>query len=129
MRASMDSMRPTMRAPMTRDSAGRAQMRTRMEQMRTQMRQRGERLMEQVRTDRRDAIAVLTPDQQAQAWEMIQARPRGAGFARFAPGFGARGFGGGRSVGPGGPGARRTGPPSGPRRPRRNDDDDGVDGE
>ncbi|HEX8245659.1 MAG TPA: hypothetical protein VF541_19255 [Longimicrobium sp.] len=37
------------------------------------MRQQFEQMREQERTDLRDAIAVLTPDQQARAWEMMAA--------------------------------------------------------
>jgi hypothetical protein len=51
-------------------------------------------MREQERTDLRDALAVLTPDQQAQAWEMAVARPRVGAFARGAA-FGG-GFGGDR---------------------------------
>jgi hypothetical protein len=42
-----------------------------------------QRLRDQARTDVRDALAVLTPDQQAQAWEMPGLR--GGGGARFGP--------------------------------------------
>lgn len=37
-----------------------------------------QRAQEQLRTDERDAIAVLTPDQQARAWEMVSNRGRAA---------------------------------------------------
>jgi hypothetical protein len=49
-----------------------------------------DRMREQSRVDRRDAIAVLTPDQQAQAWELVAMRGAGPGFARrgMASGFG-----------------------------------------
>jgi hypothetical protein len=58
---------------MARDSAARAELRQRMEQMRPAM----ERLREQSRADLRDAIAVLTPDQQARAWERMATGARG----------------------------------------------------
>jgi hypothetical protein len=53
------------------------------------MRPAMERLREQSQADRRDAIAVLTPDQQAQAWERIArpGQPRGGRPGRgLAPG-------------------------------------------
>jgi LTXXQ motif family protein len=113
----MDSLR-TQRAPGTArpDSAGRERMRQRFEQMRPAM----ERLRAQAQTDRRDAIAVLTPDQQARAWERIAAsgRMRGGMSRGFRSG---RGMHGGR-MGMRGPGrmgprnnADRRGPPQ--RRP------------
>ena len=101
----MDSLR-SQRAPSgTRpDSADRARMRQRFEQMRPAM----ERLRAQAQTDRRDAIAVLTPDQQARAWERIAAsgRMRDAMGRGFRPG---RGMHGGRMGmrGPGRPTGRR----------------------
>ena len=42
-----------------------------------------QRLRDQARADVRDALAVLTPDQQAQAWEMPGLR--GGGGTRFGP--------------------------------------------
>jgi len=73
MRAMMDSARMRMQG-VGRSAAGdTAAPRARMESMRASM----ERVREQEHADRRDAIAVLTPDQQAQAWEMIAARGRG----------------------------------------------------
>jgi Spy/CpxP family protein refolding chaperone len=81
--ASADSMRRT-GAQMRRDSAGPNRqdqaMITRMNQNR-----------EQSRTDLRDAIAVLTPDQQAQAWTMISRR--GEPRERFTRGQGRPGRG------------------------------------
>ena len=71
MRATMDSMRPA-RPMMDRDSTARAEMGRRAEQMRGSM----ERVREQSRADRRDAIAVLTAEQQALAWEMVAAGGR-----------------------------------------------------
>ena len=85
MRATLDSVRPAMgRGGMTADSAGRAQMRQRMQQAQPAMERIRTQLADQSRTDRRDAIAVLTPDQQAQAWEMISARPMRGGMMRGA---------------------------------------------
>jgi hypothetical protein len=54
------------------DSAERARVRQRFEQMRPAM----QRLRDQAQADRRDAIAVLTPDQQARAWERVAASGR-----------------------------------------------------
>lgn len=72
-RAQMDSMRPAQPFSGGRpDSAARAQMRQRFDQLRPAM----ERLRDQAQADRRDAIAVLTPDQQARAWEQIAASGR-----------------------------------------------------
>ena len=67
MRTQMDSARGQFTRGERPDSAARAQMRQRMESMRPAM----ERMREQSLADRRDAIAVLTPDQQAQAWDRI----------------------------------------------------------
>jgi hypothetical protein len=50
-----------------------------------------QRLRDQARTDVRDALAVLTPDQQAQAWEMPGLRAAG-GRAQFGPAAMRRGF-------------------------------------
>jgi Spy/CpxP family protein refolding chaperone len=103
-RAQMDSIRPAQGFAGPRpDSAARAQMRQRLEQMRPAM----QRLRDQSQTDRRDAIALLTPDQQARAWERIAAsgRMQRGGMGRgFRPG---RGMPGGR-MGMQGPG--RFGP-------------------
>ena len=81
------------------------------------MRPQMERLREQSQADRRDAIAVLTPDQQAQAWERVARSGRG----------GSAGFRGGRDAGArrmrmrdgtGTPGGQRGGQSFGPRRMR-----------
>ncbi|HEX5074705.1 MAG TPA: Spy/CpxP family protein refolding chaperone [Gemmatimonadaceae bacterium] len=73
LRAQMDSMRAQRGPGVARpDSAERARMRQRFEQMRPAM----ERLRDQAQADRRDAIAVLTPDQQARAWERVAASAR-----------------------------------------------------
>jgi hypothetical protein len=83
-------------------------------------------LMERIRTqehdDLRDALTVLTPDQQATAWESMSRRNmmRGAGMMRRMGRGGMRqgGMGRGRMGGggmgpqPGAPGMRRGGPPA-----------------
>ena len=73
LRVQMDSLL-TQRGPGTTrpDSAQRARMRQSFEQMRPAM----ERQRDQAHADRRDAIAVLTPDQQARAWERVAASGR-----------------------------------------------------
>ena len=77
LRAQMDSMRPA-RTPGTRpDSATRERSREQSRQRFEQMRPAMDRMRQQAQADRRDAIAVLTPDQQAQAWERIAAVGRG----------------------------------------------------
>lgn len=111
MRTQLDSMRSNFARAGRPDSAARAQMRQRMDQMRPQM----DRMREQSLADRRDAIAVLTPDQQAQAWERI------ANMSRGGMGVGARrGFAGARVPrmrgGFGGPGGGPPGQGFGPRR-------------
>ncbi|MDQ6831462.1 MAG: Spy/CpxP family protein refolding chaperone [Gemmatimonadota bacterium] len=74
MRASMDSMASAgMR--MGRDSASREAMARRFSQMQPGM----EKMRDAGRADLRDAIALLTPDQQAQAWEMVASAARGRG--------------------------------------------------
>jgi len=129
LRAQVDSGRARFTQP--GDSAARRQF---AERMRTN----AEREREQGRVDLRDAIAVLTPDQQARAWEMNARRggPRrvGApGMGRGARGMGARGPGRPRDgarpgvrgrpdgMGPAGMGARGRPEPDMPRRtmPRR----------
>jgi hypothetical protein len=55
------------------DSAARAARRRMVDQMRGNF----DRVREQDRSDLRDAIAVLTPDQQARAWEMMARGGRG----------------------------------------------------
>lgn len=105
MRSTLDSLRPGRARGMMRDSTSREQFRQRMEQMRPAM----ERLREQAHTDRRDAITVLTPDQQARAWERMAAGARG--------GRGA-GFRAGQMRGPGMRGAPMGGARMGERRMR-----------
>ena len=80
MRARLDSLRPERG---TRpDSAARDRMRQRFQEMRPQM----DRLREQSLADRRDAISVLTADQQAQAWERMARAGRGGGRSGFRRG-------------------------------------------
>lgn len=69
MRASFDSIRNRFGPENRPDSATRRQLATRM-------RADAERMREQEHADRRDAIAVLTVDQQAKAWEMVANRGR-----------------------------------------------------
>lgn len=75
MRASMDSARarfaPGRTAPA--DSVARRQLR---ERMRVDL----QRLRDQQATDQRDAIAVLTPAQQARAWDLASSRGRDRGM-------------------------------------------------
>jgi Spy/CpxP family protein refolding chaperone len=120
-RAQMDSIRPAQGFGRTRpDSAARAQMRQRFEQMRPAM----QRLRDQSQADRRDAIAVLTPDQQARAWERVAAsgRMQRGGMGRgFRPG---RGMAGSRMGmrGPGRMGPRQNDDRRGPPPQRRPED-------
>ena len=103
-RAAMDSARERF-GPETgpRDSVSRRQLRDRMRADFT-------RIRDQAQTDQRDAIAVLTADQQARAWNMISARGRGMGR-----GMGRGGMRGMRAPGQLGPDG--FGPPMQPRRP------------
>jgi hypothetical protein len=100
------------------------------------MRTEARRLREQFAADQRDAITVLTPDQQARAWQMVsrdgmRGRRAAMGMRRRMgmgpggmgrggmPGMGGRGmhdFGPGR-MGPDGARGMRPGRPPGPRRP------------
>jgi hypothetical protein len=88
------------------------------------MRPNIQRLREQAQSDRRDAIAVLTPDQQALAWERVATMGQ---MRRNALGRGgARGFGPGRAGFRGLPGGRRMRrPDAGPGRMRPPRDDTG----
>lgn len=93
-RASVDSVRPPMMNGGRPDSAARAAFRARAESMRARMQQ----ARDARHADLRDAIGVLTADQQARAWEMMAARrqaagmrmrrngPRGGMMRGFAPG-------------------------------------------
>lgn len=79
MRASMDSLAPAMRRGARRDSTSGGQMIQRFETMQPALK----KMREQSHAELRDAITVLTPDQQAQAWEMIAARAMQDGPPRF----------------------------------------------
>jgi hypothetical protein len=121
----VDSVRRS-RTGMRRDSAGPRQLAPQMETRLTQAR-------EQARTDLRDAIAVLTPDQQAQAWTMMsrggamrrqggmrergrEMRDRGQGMRERAQGMRMRQRNGGRAMmGPQGPGPGQPGMAPRPR--------------
>ena len=121
LRVQMDSLR-TQRPPggARPDSAERARTRQRFEQMRPAM----QRLRDQAQADRRDAIAVLTPDQQARAWERIAASGRvhrggmGRGF-RSAHGMHGSRMG---MRGPGRTDPQRNADRPGPPTQRRPDD-------
>ena len=93
-RAAMDSAR-TRFGPQSgpADSSARRQFRDRM-------RSDFARLRDQAQADQRDAIAVLTPDQQARAWNMVSARGRGMGGGMMR-GMGRRMGGGGGGMGRG----------------------------
>lgn len=129
MRASFDSIRPPMNAGRP-DSAARAAFRARADAMRA----RFEQARDAAHADLRDAIAVLTADQQARAWEMMAARRRGPMGPRRGEFGGAmmRRFDG--PQGPGAPGGamlrRAPGePPRGdraPGAPRRPPTDDST---
>jgi Spy/CpxP family protein refolding chaperone len=82
--SAMDSARTRFTQPS--DSIARRQFRQRMDAEMT-------RTEEQMRVDQRDAIAVLTPDQQAKAWNMVANRGRGIGRVAGAGrgDFGGRG--------------------------------------
>jgi hypothetical protein len=86
---SMDSLMA--RGPQRRDSAGRGRFAPSPE-----LRANAQRLRDQRHADLREALGVLTPDQQATAWELSALRG-GARMARGGPmpgGFGRpRGFG------------------------------------
>jgi Spy/CpxP family protein refolding chaperone len=105
LRAQMDSLRPERPMREGPDSAARARMRQRFDEMRPRM----EKLREQSQADRRDAIAVLTPDQQAQAWERIAASGRANRGAMRRGEFGRGGARGGGFRGGPMPGGRMRG--------------------
>ena len=91
MRATMDSARVRFDAQ-PGDTAARRQFRQRMQ---TDL----QRVEEQLRTDQRDAIAVLTPDQQAKAWDMVSNRgPRLRGGREMRAPRGLRRTPGGRGM-------------------------------
>ena len=114
MRDSLEDMRPPLRGRTRGDSLDRDERRADMERNAERMRSRMERMREDMVDDRRDAIAVLNADQQAQAWELVASRGPGPGFGRGMRGFGP---GGARSGGPGQPGARLRQRPDGERMP------------
>ena len=116
MRTQLDSMRPNFTRGERPDSTARAQLRQRFEQMRPQM----DRMREQSLADRRDAIAVLTPDQQAQAWDRISRMGRGGGNGD-SRGM-RRGFAGPRGPRMRGDVGPRGGQGFGPRRVHPRDD-------
>jgi Spy/CpxP family protein refolding chaperone len=93
--AAMRTMDSAMaRGPQRRDSAGRGRFGASSE-----LRAEAQRLRDQRHSDLLDALGVLTPDQQATAWELSAMRG-GAWMARGPmPGFG-------RGGGPPGPGSR-----------------------
>lgn len=68
LRSAMDSARLRFQGQPADTAAGR--------QFRQRMQADAERAREQSRVDQRDALAVLTPDQQAKAWEMVANRGR-----------------------------------------------------
>ncbi|MEP6618503.1 MAG: Spy/CpxP family protein refolding chaperone [bacterium] len=98
MRTMVDSLRRTRPAAMRRDSAALGRM-TPPPQLTAAM----TKARDQRRADLRDAITVLTPDQQAQAWEMVSARGARArgGMTRRAmrPRMGGGRLGGGMMPG------------------------------
>jgi len=120
LRVQMDSLRTPRGPGATRpDSAERARMRQRFEQMRPAM----DRLRDQAQADRRDAIAVLTPDQQARAWERVAASgqmPRGGMGRGFRHDHGMHGH---HRMGADGIGPRRDKDRQGPPAERRPDDE------
>lgn len=99
MRASGDSIRARFTPGTRPDSAARRQL---ADRIRADM----QRAREQEHADRRDAIAVLTADQQARAWELVASRGgvRSGGREGMRPG--ARGMRGRPGMGarPGAPG-------------------------
>ena len=111
-RAAFDTLRARAVAPTT-DSAARAQRRL---ELANAMRVTMERSRDERHADLRDALAVLTPDQQARAWELRgrgdrgpRMRPAGRALRRGEMGRGARRDGMRRGM--------RSGTGSGTRRP------------
>jgi hypothetical protein len=108
----MDSLMA--RGPQRRDSAGRGRFAPSPE-----LRANAERLRDQRHADLRDALGVLTPDQQATAWELSAMRggawmargPMPGGFGRWGgPGAPGPRFRGGPAPRGGGPGGAREAP-------------------
>ncbi len=108
MRVAMDSARTRFAQP--GDSLARRQFAQRMRADMTKE-------QDQARVDLRDAIAVLTPDQQAKAWEMNARAARGARGASPMRGGAMRGGRGGAMRGGRGMGAPRGGMRPGGRGP------------
>ena len=101
MRVSVDSVRTRVGQGNRPDSAARRQLAQRL-------RADAERMRDQAHADRRDAIAVLTADQQAKAWELVSRRggpgmQRGTGRGMRAPGMRAQRMPGMREMRPQGP--------------------------
>ena len=93
MRSAMDSARMRFGGPPTSaDSASRRQFR---EKMRADF----DRVLEQRRTDQRDALAVLTTDQAARAFEMVSSGGMRRGMGSGRGGMGGAGRGGMRRPG------------------------------
>jgi hypothetical protein len=113
MRASFDSLRSQMRQG--GDSAMRARRRSGPP---PQLMQAMQKEREAAHADLRDAIAVLTPDQQAHAWELVSARR----MHRFGPRRGGRDGRGGPMQFRNGP--NRGGPRGGAMGPGRGYGDD-----
>lgn len=80
MRAGMDSMRNTVSAPANPAPGGDVRMGPT-----PAMRAMAERMRDQEHTELRDAIAILTPEQQALGWEMMMRRNDGGMRAGGAP--------------------------------------------
>jgi LTXXQ motif family protein len=111
-----------MRANMPQPPAPGAERRQPSAEEQQRMRQQMEQAREQSQADLRDALAVLTPDQQARAWQMMAHRgaPGGRGEMRGRRGPGGPGEMRGRRGpgGPGGPGRGEGGPEARPGGPQ-----------
>jgi hypothetical protein len=103
MRVSMDSARRAMPAPRP-DSASRRRMQRPSQAQMDAARKSMEQMRDSERADLRDAIAVLTPDQQAQAWEMVGHEGHGGPGRHGGPPMRMRSGGPDGPGGPGGPG-------------------------
>lgn len=103
LRVAMDSARARFAPGQPGDSTAR---RAFAQRMRTDM----QKAVDAARADQRDAIAVLTADQQAKAWEMISRGPGMRGGARMRAGMG-----GGRARRQGMPGRGMGARPMRPR--------------
>ena len=101
MMASMDSLRRA-------HDAARASGTDVREEPSPAMRAQFDRMREQGRADLRDAITILTPEQQAQGWEMMAMHAAGGQGMRGAPGM--SGPAGDRGGNQGGPPPGRHGP-------------------